>query len=67
MGFLRQEVMTLSDILNKTVNVCSYTVNSDRNIHITNQDSIFNFINYIKDCEIPSCYSYKFPKELILK
>lgn len=72
-GFTKTEVENLAFLLNEQVieKACiSKEKNKLKNIYaynidINKRECRKSFFDYIKDCEIPSCYSYKFPKELL--
>ena len=63
-NFTRENVIFLSDYLSEILDIkCS--ISKIGRIHIGSQLYIKEFLNYIKDCEIPECYKHKFPNELL--
>lgn len=62
MGFDIDSLMFLSDLLNSTIDIQSY-VDKYKRINILKLRDKRIFFNYIRDCNIPSCYAYKFPEE----
>lgn len=64
-GFVHDDSVFLSNLFNETLDIHSYVDYEDR-IHLTRRNDIISFFDYIKLCSIPSCYSKKFPKELII-
>lgn len=52
----------ISDLLNNTLDIKS-RIDKRFNLYLSNERDVRSFFDYIKDCEIPSCYDYKFPKK----
>jgi len=61
-GFLVDDVFFLSELISDVLDIeCS--LNKYNTINISKNNHVRKFFDYIKDCTIPSCYDYKFPKE----
>jgi DNA-binding transcriptional regulator WhiA len=60
-GFIKDDVIFLCDILNNKLDLKAHT-NKAGTIQITNYSGVSKFLNYINSCDIPECYSYKFPE-----
>ncbi len=67
-GFTKKDTEYLNILLNDYIVNYSHIYEQTTGkylIKIYRKSSIDEFFNYIKDCEVPECYNYKFPKELL--
>lgn len=60
-GFHKDDVEFLCEYLNSILDTKAH-ITKRNTIIISNYHGVKEFLNYIKECNVPDCYSYKFPK-----